>query len=67
MSLCLRNLNQKNVKPSCTSLEKKGEKYLTLLFFPEEEKDKFTPLLAKFENYCIPKKNVTMERHKFNT
>ena len=24
-------------------------------------------MLAKFENYCIPKKNVTMERHKFNT
>ena len=24
-------------------------------------------MLAKFETYCIPKKNVTMERHIFNT
>ena len=31
------------------------------------KKDKLDKILEKFENYCIPKKNVTMERHKLNT
>ena len=34
--------------------------------FSKGKTDTFTPLLAKFENYCIPKKNVTVERHNFN-
>ena len=46
---------------------KEGREIFNTFVFPEEEKDKFTPLLAKFENYFIPKKNVKMERHKFNT
>ena len=35
--------------------------------FAEGEKDKLDKLIEKFQNYCIPKKNTTMERHKFNT
>ena len=46
---------------------KEGREIFNTFVFPEEEKDKFTPLLAKLENYYIPKKNVKMERHKFNT
>ena len=46
---------------------KEGREIFNTFVFPEEEKDKFTPLLTKFENYCIPKKKLTMERHKFNT
>ena len=36
------------------------------LTFEETEKDKIEPLVAKFEEYCIPKKNITHERHMFN-
>ena len=32
-----------------------------------DDKDKINPLLNQFEKYCIPKRNITMERHKFNT
>lgn len=31
--------------------------------FEETEKDKIEPLIAKFEAYCLPKKNVTHKRH----
>ena len=36
------------------------------LVFEETEKDKIGPLIAKFEAYCLPKKNVTHERHLLN-
>ena len=36
------------------------------LVFEETEKDKIEPLIAKFEAYCLPKKNVTHERHLLN-
>ena len=35
--------------------------------FTSFEKDKLAPLVKKFEAYCIPRKNVTYERHMFNT
>ena len=34
--------------------------------FEETEKDKIEPLIAKFEAYCLPKKNATHERHLLN-
>ena len=36
------------------------------LTFEDQEKDKIEPLVAKFETYCLPKKNVTQERHLLN-
>ena len=35
--------------------------------FTWSEKNKFALLVQKFEEYCIPRKNVTYERHLFNT
>ncbi|CAC5396265.1 unnamed protein product [Mytilus coruscus] len=35
--------------------------------FGENEADKLEVLLKKFEDYCIPKKNVTVIRNRFNT
>ena len=35
--------------------------------FTETEEDKIEPLTAKFRGYCTPKKNITFERHVFNT
>lgn len=35
--------------------------------FEESEQDKIAPLIAKFEAYCSPKKNLTYERYIFNT
>ena len=33
----------------------------------EEETGKINVLFAKFEAYCKPKENVTIERYRFNT
>ena len=33
----------------------------------EEETNKIDVLITKFEDYCTPRKNVTFERHVFNT
>ena len=52
----------KNCKAFLYVIGKEGREIFNTFVFPEEEKDKITPLLAKFDNYCIPKKNVTMER-----
>ena len=30
-------------------------------------KNKVTKILEKFEGYCIPRRNITWERHVFNT
>ena len=38
----------------------------TFQFDSEEEKDMAT-LKAKFEEYCLPKKNITLERHRLLT
>ncbi|KAK3743483.1 hypothetical protein QZH41_013098 [Actinostola sp. cb2023] len=35
--------------------------------FEEAEANKVKSLIKKFEAYCNPRKNVTYERHKFNT
>ena len=35
----------------------------TFTFDAEEHRKKFQKLKKKFEAYCVPKKNITMERH----
>ena len=32
-----------------------------------DDKDKENKIMEKFDQYCNPRKNVTWERHKFNT
>lgn len=44
-----------------------GREIYNTFTFAEGEKDKIGSLFAKFEDYCNPKKNVIVERHKFNT
>ena len=63
-------MSEKTEKEKCKAflyvIGKEGREIFNTFVFAEQ-KDKLEPLLEKFESYCIPKKNVTMERHKFNT
>lgn len=43
------------------------EIYNTFDWQEEEEKENLRNIMEKFEGYCNPKKNVTYERHVFNT
>ena len=62
--------DKKSQKIQCaTFLTLAGEAAITVyetLTFEETEKDKIEPLISKFEAFCMPKKNVTHERHVFN-
>lgn len=44
-----------------------GREIFNTFNFEANEEDKLEPLFKKFEDYCTPKKNVTVIRHRFNT
>ena len=66
MLLCRKRQKKENVKAFLFVIGKEGRELFNTFFFAKEQKDKLEPLLEKFESYCLPKKNVTMQRHKFN-
>ena len=43
------------------------EVFNTFEFASEEDKEKPTEILKKFDEYCNPKRNLTVERHIFNS
>ena len=43
------------------------EVFNTLTFDNEGDEKKLSALMEKFEEYCTPRRNVTWERHVFNT
>ena len=43
------------------------EVFNTLTFDNEDDQKKLSVLMEKFEEYCTPRRNVTWERHVFNT
>ena len=44
-----------------------GRDVYNTMTLSEEEQDKIEVLFSKFESYCKPKQNVTIERYRFNT
>ena len=43
------------------------EVYNTFSWTTDDDKNKVDKIMEKFDQYCNPRKNVTWERHKFNT
>ena len=43
------------------------EVYNTFSWTTADDKNKVDKIMEKFDQYCNPRKNVTWERHKFNT
>ena len=65
-------LSEKDEKvQSATLLHVAGEEaleiYNTFAWDHEGDENKVNTIMAKFEAYCYPRKNVTWERHVFNT
>ena len=56
---------------TCILLNLAGEQaieiYNTFAYVEEESEEDVDVVLKKFEEYCNPKRNVTYERHVFNT
>ena len=63
--------DKKPVQVQCsTLLTAAGEEALEIFYtfsVSDEDKVKIDVVIKKFEEYCTPKKNVTYERHVFNT
>ena len=63
--------NEKDQATQCAVfLHTIGEEALAVydtFSFTETKKDKIEPLVQKFEDYCLPKRNTTYERYVFNT
>ena len=73
MRLYLELVMSKNTeKEKCSAflyiIGRKGrEIYNTWTLNEETEKDKIKVLFQKFQLYCEPKKNIILERYRFNT
>ena len=65
------SMSGKSEKEKCSAflyiIGQAGRDIFNAFVLTAEERDKVKILFAKFENYCKPKRNVTVERYKFNT
>ncbi len=72
MELYLRlNMADNSEKEQCDAFRyiigQDGRDIYNTMTFTTSEVDKIDVLFVKFEDYCKPRKNVIMERYKFNT
>ena len=72
MELYLRlNMADSDKKEQCDAFRyiigQDGRDIYNTMTFTSSEVNKIDALFAKFEDYCKPRKNVIMERYKFNT
>eukprot|EP00731_Ephydatia_muelleri_P001018 Em0001g1018a len=65
------SMPDKSEKEKCSAflyiIGQAGRDIFNAFVLTAEERDKINILFAKFESYCKPKRNVTVERYKFNT
>lgn len=68
LQLCM---NEKSEKEKCSVflyiIGQTGRDIYNAMTLPEDERDKINVLFAKFEEYCKPKQNITIERYRFNS
>ena len=64
-------MKNKSQKEKCSAflytIGQAGRDVYNTMTLSEEEQDKIDVLFSKFELYCKPKQNVTIERYRFNT
>eukprot|EP00731_Ephydatia_muelleri_P020491 Em0013g218a len=63
--------SDKSEKEKCSAflyiIDQAGRDIFNAFVLTSEERNKVNIVFAKFENYCKPKRNGTVERYKFNT
>ena len=64
-------MSKKSEKEKCDTflyiIGQAGRDIYNTMTFTEDESNKLDILFSKFEKYCKPKQNVTVERYQFNT
>ena len=65
------SMARKSEKDKCSAflyvIGQKGRDVYNAMNLDESQCDKIDVLFNKFEEYCKPKQNVTVERYRFNT
>ena len=65
------SMARKSEKEKCSAflyvIGQKGRDVYNVMNLDESQRDKIDVLFNKFEEYCKPKQNVTVERYHFNT
>ena len=59
--------SKKSAKIQSSMFKDALEVFNTFEFGSEEDKEKPVEILKKFDEYCNPKRNLTVERHIFNS
>ena len=64
-------MSKSSEKEQCAAfryvIRQEGRDIYHTMDFKETEVDKIEVLFLKFDEYCEPRKNIIMERYKFNT
>ncbi|CAB4024344.1 Hypothetical predicted protein [Paramuricea clavata] len=67
MDLCMKDVSEKErCRAFLYIIGQDGRDIHSTFDFETSELDKIKPLIQKFEDYCIPKQNTTMQRYKFD-
>ena len=65
------SMARKSEKDECSVflyvISQKGRDVYNTMNLDDTQRDIINVLFTKFEEYCKPKQNVTVERHQFNT
>ena len=65
------NMSKSSEKEQCAAFRyvigQEGRDIYNTMAFKDTEVDKIEVLFSKFDEYCEPRKNIIMERYKFNT
>jgi hypothetical protein len=63
-------MHGRNEKDLCSAflyiIGQDGREIFNTLTIPEDDKDKIEPLFKKFKEYCAPRENITVWRHRFH-
>ncbi|XP_062570142.1 uncharacterized protein LOC134232211 [Saccostrea cucullata] len=64
-------MHERNEKDKCSAflyiIGQEGREIFNTMTIPDEDIDKIDTLFTKFKDYCAPRENITVWRHRFHT
>ena len=67
LQLCLNKKSEKKCSAFLYIIGQAGRDIYNAMTLQDDDRDKIDVLFAKFEEYCKPKQNITIERYRFNS
>ena len=64
-------MNDRDEKDKCSAflyiIGQEGREIFNTMTIPDEDVDKLDTLFNKFKEYCAPRENITVWKHRFHT